>query len=183
MMTKGLQTMRSIVGAATTRKDPMSKKTSKNQQRAAAKKKRRATRTKNRADRATQSLMNAEFDRMHRRELASEEPVEPNVLPMWEYDDPECLELIKQEQPDKTYEQILDVIFAEPVRAQTPGGFVYSLPAHVVLGVSEDSTGAQLLAEAKLRFIIGQITWDIEQLVHIAPEITPDLHEAFDWSR
>lgn len=145
----------------------MGKKNSKNQQRAAAKKKRRATRTKKRADRATQSLMNADFGTMYLPEFTSEEPVEPNVLPMWEYDDPECLELIRQEHPGKTDEQILDVMFAEPVRAQTPGGHVYSLPAHVVLEMPEDSTGAQLLAEARKRFIIGQVTWDIEHLIHI----------------
>lgn len=157
----------------------MGKKNSKNQQRAAAKKKRRETRVKKRAVHTPQSMLDDDFGTMYLPEFASDEPAEPNVLPMWEYDDPECLELIKQEHPDSSDEQILDVMFAEPVRAQTPGGYVYSLPAHVVLGMFEGSTGVQLLAAARRRFRDGKISWDKDGLVHIAPDITPDPHEAF----
>ncbi|WP_041628671.1 hypothetical protein [Corynebacterium glyciniphilum] len=157
----------------------MSKKNSRNQQRAAAKKKRRATRVKKRAVQTSQSMLDDDFGTMYLPEFAFDEPAEPNVLPMWEYDDPECLELIKQEHPDSSDEQILDAMFAEPVRAQTPGGYVYSLPTHAVLGMSEGSTGVQLFAAAKRRFRDGKISWDKDGLVHIAPDITPDPDEAF----
>lgn len=159
----------------------MGKKNGKGQQRAAAKKKRRAARLKKRTPQNTERYLDDELGEMILPDFAYDEPRARSVIPMWEYDDPEVLEMVKEEHPGSTDAEALEVMFAEPVRARTLSGYAFSLAPWSVLGLYSDATGEQMLTAAKRRFNNGEIIWDKDELVHIAPDIQPDPLDAFDW--
>ena len=157
----------------------MGKKNGKGQQRAAAKKKRRAARIKKRTPQNTEDYLD-DLGEMFLPDFAYDEPRVCSVIPMWEYDDPEVLAMFKEDHPGSTDADALEVMFAEPVRARTLAGYAFSLPPWSVLGLYSDATGEQMLTAAKRRFNNGDIIWDKDELVHIAPDIQPDPLDAFD---